>query len=442
MKNTYLSYKVYFIATAIILFMVATSSMGRLYLIGLLAFLLLFGIILYDFITLKIKLKYLSGYRTIHDKLSLGDHQEVIYHVKNEATKAMRFDMYDEFPVQLQIREAVGLDVMVGAQNSRTISYGIYPTERGVYNFGHLYGLFKNVLPGLIKIRVTLESEKEVVVYPSIMQMKRYALQIFSKTASFYGIRNIRTIGENDEFEHIRNYATGDNIKSINWKATSRKNELLVNQYQDSRSQMIYCIVDKGRAMEMPFNSLSLLDYSINTSLVLTNIALRKYDKAGLITFSHKMDDLIKAEANLNQLELINHALFKQATDFKESNFQLLYYTIRKTITRRSILFLFTNFEDYFDLEKNLPYIKSINDRHLLILISFVNSEVEKRATLDANNKEQIYSKTIAQKTINDKEHIMREIRNAGIQVILTKPEDLSISVINKYLEIKAKRMK
>jgi uncharacterized protein (DUF58 family) len=349
--------------------------------------------------------------------------------------------LIDEVPVQFQYREKIGI-VAVPPMDSKTVIHEIQPLSRGVYNFGHMYALISIPTLGLVKFRKTLDFPTETNVFPSVIQMKKYAMNAFDKTAHKLGIRKVRRIGENDEFEHIRNYSIGDNIKSINWKATSRRHELMVNQYQDTRSQMVYSIIDKGRSMEMPFGGLTLLDYAINSALVISNIVLQKYDKMGLITFSNTVDNVVAADTRSNQLETILQVLYAQETQFKESDFQLLYFTIRKKITKRSIFILFTNFEDRYDMERNLFYFKKINIYHLLIVVTFVNTEVERAALAIATNKSETYHKVISQSVIMDKEKIVKELTNAGIQVILTSPENLNISVINKYLEIKAKRMK
>jgi len=271
--------------------------------------------------------------------------------------------------------------------------------------------------------------------------MRQYELQVFSKTAILAGIRQIRKIGENDEFEHIKPYQIGDNIKSINWKATSRKNQLMVNQYQNTRSQTVYCIVDKGRSMKMPFLGMTLLDHAVNSALVISNIILKKYDKAGLITFSDKLGSIVRAKAMTGQLESISKQLYSQKTAFRESNFELLYYTCRQQITRRSILLFFTNFEQMVDLDRSLPYISRMGKKHLMVVILFINTEILTAAEAECHTKSNIYRKTFAEKALAEKIKIARTLNIHGIQTILTRPEDLSINVINKYLEIKNKRM-
>ena len=441
MKAIYLSNRFYIlIATGVGLFVM--SYFFPLIYKGVYIYLILqLAALVYDYWNLSAQAKVVKGARIVDAKMSLSDHQEIVYTIGNHSKKALNVNLIDELPFQLQHREDIAT-FRILKESTRRISHDIRPTKRGEYGFGNLYAYLSSDYPGLMQYKIALQGGEQVTVYPSILQMKKYALQIFSKTASNYGIRKIRTIGENDEFEHIREYSNGDNIKSINWKATSGKAKLLVNQYQDTRSQMVYCVIDKGRTMQQPFDGLTLLDYAINSSLVIANIVLRKYDNAGLITFSNKVDDLIPAKSNLNQLDSILQRLYGQTTLFLESDFKLLYFNVRRYIAKRSILFIYTNFEDKFDLTRNLPYIKLINKYHLLILVNFVNTEVESAANAPAYEISDIYKKAIAKSSIIEKEIIAKELKSHGIEVILTKPQELSINVINKYLEIKAKRMK
>src|SRR5204863_4089375 len=127
-------------------------------------------------------------------------------------------------------------------------------------------------------------------------------------------------IGHSMEFEQIKEYVSGDDIRTINWKATARKSSIMVNNYSDEKSQQVYCIIDKGRLMKMPFNNLSLLDYAINSALVLSNVCLQKQDRVGLITFSNKMGTLLAADRKPVQMANILQLLYNQETDFLESD--------------------------------------------------------------------------------------------------------------------------
>lgn len=439
--NIYLNKGFYYCVAVCIFFFLLGYSMDIIYQIGWWSLYLLMGLLIIDFFILYRISKKVTLERMVKDRLSLGDPQYVEYTVSNENNVNLSYELTDELPMQLQHRGYVHTS-KIKKQDVNKIRYRIRPLERGSYAFGalHAYIIFPWI--GLLQRRVTNDCAQEVSVYPSFIQMRKFELQVFSQTAKLAGIRRVRQIGENDEFEHIRNYVQGDNIKSINWRATSRKGELMVNQYENSKSQMVYTIIDKGRSMKMPFNGMTLLDYAINSSLVLSNIVLKKYDRIGLITFSDKIGSIIKASSQQNHLQKIVSYLYNQVTRFSESNFELLFYSLRSQISRRSVLLFFTNFEQPNDLYRNIKYLKAINRKHLLVVILFRNTELENVKDIKTKKLKDIYKKTFTQKAIMEKEKIADEIRANGIQVILTTPEDLSVNVVNKYLEIKAKRMK
>jgi uncharacterized protein (DUF58 family) len=262
-----------------------------------------------------------------------------------------------------------------------------------------------------------------------------------SRISNFHGIKKFRRLGQSYEFEQIRNYVMGDDYRSINWKATSRKAEIMVNQFEEEKAQQVYSLIDCSRSMHMPFNGLSLLDYSVNTALVISNIALNKQDKTGLLTFSDKIDTVIRADKGKGHLRKILEGLYKLQERPLEANYELLYLAVRNSIRGRSLLFLYTNFESYFALERALPIIRRINKIHLLVVVFFENSEVADYSASESKNVEEIYLHTIAQKSVSEKRQIISELRQYGIQAILTRPEDLSINTVNKYLELKSRGM-
>ncbi|MBN2818706.1 MAG: DUF58 domain-containing protein, partial [Bacteroidales bacterium] len=255
----------------------------------------------------------------------------------------------------------------------------------------------------------------------------------------FQGIKKIRRIGHSYEFEQIKQYVSGDDTRSLNWTASSRASQLMVNQYEDERSQPVYCLIDKSRTMRMPFNNLSLLDYAINTSLVISNIVLRKHDKAGLLTFSNKMGNFIKAEKSSKQLNKIINTLYSETVQWLEADYELLYSATRNFIRGRSLLLLFTNFESTYALERVLPILRKLNQMHLLVVMFFENTELVSFSEQLCGNLLEINQQTAAKQIIQHKDLVQQMLQMHGIQCIKTKPEELSINTINKYLELKAR---
>jgi uncharacterized protein (DUF58 family) len=253
------------------------------------------------------------------------------------------------------------------------------------------------------------------------------------------GVKRIRKIGHSMEFEQIKEYVRGDDYRTINWKATARKDALMVNNFTDERSQQIYCLINKGRVMKMPFHGMTLLDHAINASLVLSNVALVKQDRAGIVTFEKNIDSFVTADKKTTQMNIILETLYKQHTDFFEPDFEKLFSVIRNRVTNRSLLVLFTNFESLESLQRELPALKKMARYHLLLVVFFYNSELKSVVESKAASLEDIYIKTIAEKFAYEKRQMVIELHKNGIPSILTTPEHLTINTVNKYLELKTR---
>ncbi len=230
------------------------------------------------------------------------------------------------------------------------------------------------------------------------------------------------------------------NLRNVNWKASARKGVLMTNNYVDEKSQQVYCLIDQGRLMKMPFNGLSLLDFAINSTLVMANVCLQKQDKIGLLTFSDRMGVIIPADRKMIQREHILQSLFRQQTDFNESDYEMLFMQVRNKIKQRSLIILYTNFESLTGLKRQLPYLRSIAKYHLLLVVFFENTELTKLSQAEAETIEDVYVKTIAEKFSFEKRLIVKELHKYGILSILTTPENLTINTVNKYLELKLRQ--
>ncbi len=406
-------------------------------LIGLFSIYALFILLFLEIVILYSGLIQLTGEREHQRMMSLGDENTIKIALHNASNLKLKLELFDEVPFQFQWRD-FKMNHALAPEAKETLCYSLRPVTRGEYAFGNL-NAFVSIWLGLCSRRYVLSKPTTLPVMPSVIQMKKYELLAFSKISTMDGIKKLRRIGHSYEFEQIRPYADGDDLRSVNWKATGRRNQIMVNQYQEERSQNVYLILDKSRTMHMPFNGLSLLDYSINSSLVLGNIALKKYDRVGLISYSHRIGSTLPAERNEIQLKKLMNALYHERPQEFEADFDLLYRSVKNIIKNRSLIILYTNFESIYAMERALPVLQKVNQQHLLVVIIFENSELTSYQSTKAEFVSDIYSQTITAKLMSDKRQMVNRLKKCGIQTILSKPEDLSINTVNKYLELKAK---
>tara|TARA_B110000285_G_scaffold29231_1_gene29507 strand:- start:1256 stop:2425 length:1170 start_codon:yes stop_codon:yes gene_type:complete len=375
--------------------------------------------------------------RKVADKLSNADENSIELYFKNNFPFKIHIIVIDEIPFQFQKRDFLEKSILE-KEEEKTIKYNITPFTRGEYHFGDL-NVYVSTPLKIIAKRFLFDNNRMTAVYPSYMQMKKYEFLAMSNRLSEFGMKKIRKIGHTMEFEQIKTYVNGDDVRTINWKSTAKKGAIMVNQYQDEKSQPIYSLIDIGRVMKMPFEELKLLDYAINSTLAFSNIALRKNDKVGMLTFSRKVENVVVASNKKTNLAVLNEVLYKINTDYSDSDYGLLYGMIKRKVTQRSLLILYTNFEHISGLERQIPYLKLIAKQHVLLTVFFENTELEELISEDAENLETIYEKTIAQKFFYEKKLIVKELEKHGVYAILTKPKNLSVNVINKYLEFKSK---
>ncbi|TYP92655.1 Uncharacterized conserved protein, DUF58 family, contains vWF domain [Fodinibius salinus] len=375
--------------------------------------------------------------RNLPKRLSNGDPNHISITLSHVYPFHASFTIIDELPFQFQRRNH-HFDFKADAHKSTEISYELTPTQRGEYSFGAL-NVYASSPLGLVERRLRFNEEQSVPVYPSFIQMRQLELKAISDQLQDVGIKKIRRIGHTMEFDQIREYVRGDDVRSINWKATARANDLMVNQYRDERSQQIYSVIDTGRVMKMPFEGLSLLDYAINSSLAISNIALTKHDKAGFVTFGDHENMIVPAQKKRSHIYRIQEALYNVETNFMESDFNRLLTFLHNKVHQRSLILLYTNFQTLSSMKRKLPVLKHIASKHLLVNIFFINTELDDLLDSTPEDEEDIYIKTMAEKFAFEKRSIVRILNQHGIQTILTRPQDLSVNTINKYLELKAR---
>ncbi len=431
----------YALAGTIFLFLLG-YSLPWVFPLARVLFFALTALLLLDLVLLYATKNALFARREVADRLSNGDENPVAIFLENRYAFPARLTLLDELPVQFQKRDTE-FHARLQPGERQVLRYALRPTRRGEYAFGAV-NVFAESPLRLVQRRYTFPQEKTVAVYPSFLQMRQYELMAQANRLNELGVKRIRRVGTSREFEQIRPYAQGDDVRTINWRATARRSDatgagLMVNAFQDERSQPIYCLLDKGRLMKMPFAGLSLLDYAINAALVLANVALLKHDKAGVVTFAESLGQFLPADRRTGQLQRILDLLYRQKTRFLETDYEALTLHLKTHLRQRSLLLLFTNFETLTGLRRQLPHFRRLAKDHLLVVIFFENTELRARLDAPAVSTRDVYLKTIAETYFYEKQQMVRELGQFGIQALLTPPQKLTVNALNKYLELKAR---
>lgn len=436
LKSFYLTPRFFYVLAVLsVLFLISYWFPGLYGWIWLLVYVLI--VVLIVEISMLFSKNGLTAKRILPEKFSNSDLNPVSIQLKNAYPFPVKVALVDELPVQFQKRDFFKL-LKIKSKQATTFQYEVRPVERGEYLFGNVNCYATSIL-NLTRRRYTFDNKQLVKVYPSFIQMKQYDFLAIDNRKNTIGLKKIRRIGHTMEFEQIKEYVRGDDVRTVNWKATAKQGQLMVNQYQDEKMQPIYSIINTGRVMKMPFEGLTLVDYAINSSLAFSNIALKKKDKIGFIDFSHKVGTFLPAQAKKTYLSTLLESLYNLDTKFLDADYGILQSLVKRKVTQRSLLLLYTNFEHINSLQRQLPYLQAIAKKHVLVVIFFENTELKSLLETKAKNASEIMDQTIAQQFANDKKRMLREFQQRGIQAVLTKPQDLTVNTINKYLEIKAR---
>ena len=437
MKNLYINNRFFFALIGVGILYVFAFFFQFLMIVGHVVLLLVFLSAMVDYLLLFREKDGVLAQRILPEKLSNGDENPIKVDIKNNYSYTINTKVIDEIPFQFQKRDFL-IEKKIESGKNILFQYILEPKERGEYSFGAL-NIFASSPLGFVSKRFTFQKDAMLPAYPSFVHLRKYELMALQNEFLLGGIKRIRKLGHTMEFEQIKEYVPGDDVRTINWKATSKTNRLMVNQFQDEKSQRIFMLIDKGRTMKMPFKGLSLLDYSINASMALSHIILKKGDRAGMMTFSKKTENKVAADNKSGQLRRISEALYNIKTDFFESDFNRLYQDVKYSVNQRSLVVLFTNFETLDALNRQMKYLRGIAKNHLLVVVFFKNSELQTLLHKNPESMQEIYDEVIAEKFEFEKKLIIQELRKYGIYSVYTLPENLNVEVINKYLEIKAR---
>ena len=422
--------------TAVILCIAAGWWWLPLFHIGRLLLVLLILAVCADGVALWMRKAIRAG-RQCSDRFSNGDDNVVRLWLESDYSFPVTLEIIDEIPHAFQRRDVCFYLSVRQQEGRKSLTYKLRPTRRGEYGFGRIR-VFASTPLGLLQRRYTCGEPHDVKVYPSYLMLHRYEFLAIHQNLSDTGIKRIRRVGHHTEFEQIKDYVQGDDYRTINWRATARRHQLMVNVYQDERSQHIYHLIDKGRVMQQAFNGMTLLDYAINATLALSYVALRKEDQAGLITFADHIDTMLPASRHSGHMQRMLESLYAQQTDFGETDFPALCVHVNNHVLRTSLLVVYTNFIGMVSLRRQLPYLQQLSRRHRVLVVFFEDVELAEYAATPADSEEETCRRVMAEKFIYEKQLMVSTLRQSGIYALLTAPDRLSVDVVNKYLEMKS----
>lgn len=278
-------------------------------------------------------------------------------------------------------------------------------------------------------------------VYPDLQQLRQYALLARTDRLALVGVRRTRRVGQDHEFERLRDYTTDDNYKHIDWRATARRRKLIVRDYQSSQNQRVVLLIDYGRMMANTARGLTLLDHALNAALMLAYVALRQGDAVGLIAFADEVARFVPPRAGRMQMNRLLHAVFDCFPRMVESRYDLAFRHLAAHCRRRALVVLLTNIIDQVNANSIERYLTHLSGRHLPLAVLPRDERLFAAVADEHPLPEKLFEAAAAAHILAWRHRLIADLRRHSALVVDALPNELTAPLINRYLEVKARHL-
>jgi len=370
---------------------------------------------------------------------SLGKRHAVSLTVSNHASRPYALWIRDDVPERLNPRPAEFYHLAPPSSRS-TLDYVLRPRRRGAFQLERVYLSIRSRL-GLWRRLVDYPCRTVLHVYPDMKQLGQYAVLARTNRLRLVGFRRTRRIGQDHDFERLRDYNVDDNYKHIEWRATARRQKLTVKDFQTTQSQRIIFLIDCGRMMTNEAAGLSLLDHALNAMLMLSYVALRQHDAVGLISFSDEIHGFVPPTGGMAQMNRLLHASFNRFPRLVESRYDQVFRYLADHLRKRSLVVLVTNVIDEVNAHQVQRYLTNLVGRHLPLGVLLRDRRLFEAIDEEDSRAENLWQAAAAADILAWRQQVLSDLNARGALSLDVFPEQMTAPLVNRYLEIKARHL-
>jgi len=374
--------------------------------------------------------------REMEQRFAMGAENEVTIKVVNRSGRKVTFIVKDDYPSQMELLSAREAQLTIPSGRSRAWSYELLPTARGRYNFGNTYIRFLTPL-GLLWRQMVYLTECDVKVYPDIREARKHEIYAHRNRRPEPGIRRMRLRGQGREFELLREFVIGDEIRHISWAATARRGKLITRQYTIERSQNIVVLLDTGRLMTARIGKLTKLDHAVNATLSIAYVAAAGGDNVGLVAFSRRVVSYLPLRRGSDQINRLMEELYSLEPQMIEPSYKRAFNFFGLNCKRRSLAVILTDLVDRDASAELLAHTSQLIPRHLPLIITIGDTDLREMVRTEPSESGDVYRQAVAEEILRQREEALMRIRHAGGLALDVPAGRLSIELVNKYLEVK-----
>ena len=370
---------------------------------------------------------------------SLQKSHDVQLTITNGGSRPLKAEVRDDIPQEF-VAEPDRFIGTLGPRSRSTFRYQLRSSRRGAFQMDKVYLKLRSHL-GLWDTYRDYPVENAVSVYPDMQQLSKYAVLARTNRLSLMGVRRTRRIGQDHEFERLRDYTPDDNYKHIDWRSTARRNKLTVKDFQTSQSQRLIFMVDCGRMMTNKASGISLLDHALNAMLMLSYVALRQGDSVGMLAFSNQIHSFVPPKGGMNQMNRLLHVSFDRFPDLVESRYDQAFLHLGAHCQKRSLIILVTNVIDEVNAHQVHRYLSTFAGRHLPIGVMLRDHSLFDAVDEVGAYSPNVYRSAAAAGILSWRKQVLQNLEHQGVMALDVYPEDMTAPLVNKYLEVKARHL-
>jgi len=374
--------------------------------------------------------------REMDERFAMGAVNEVSLKIFNRARRKVTFIVKDEPPAEMELMTPREAQLTVPALRTRAWRYQLLPTARGKYGFGNTVIRFRTRL-GLLWRQAAYQTTTDVKVYPDIREARKHEIYAHRNKRPEPGLRRMRIRGQGREFESLREFAIGDEIRHISWAATARRGKLITRQYTIERSQNIVVLLDTGRLMTARIGKLTKLDHAVNATLSIAYVAAAGGDNVGLVAFSRRVVSYLPPRRGHDQINRLMEALYSLEPQMIEPSYKRAFNFFSANCHRRSLVVILTDLVDRDASAELLAHTSQLIPRHLPLIITIGDTDLRELVRSDPVNSTDVYRQAVAEEILRQREEALTRIRHAGGLALDVPAGRLSLELVNKYLEVK-----
>jgi uncharacterized protein (DUF58 family) len=374
--------------------------------------------------------------REFSGRFAVGAETNVSINVQNAQAHAISLVIKDEYPPQMRLSGLRGSPMRVDGQTSAALVYGLTPPKRGRFEFGQIAVRFLSRL-NLVWCETRVGEAVAVKVYPNMRRAREAELKALGARSLVASHRKTSWRGEGREFESLRDYVRGDELRHISWSATARRGKLTTRQYQIERDQTILIAIDGGRLMTARIEQETKLDSAVHAALALMSAAARAGDNAGLLVFGRKIKSFLPPGRGHEHMDAALEALYAVEPEMIEPSYSRAFEFIAANSKRRSLVILLTDLVDEEGSKELLTSLRLLRPRHLPLVVTIADRDLRAVVSSAPTNVRELFTQSVAEEIMYLREAALRLVESQGGLALDVTAAALAPALLEKYLQVK-----